>query len=300
MTHTAPSATSGGLKVWLMAARPKTLSAGVVPIAVGTALAHAHGKLHVGAAVASLVVALLIQIGTNLANDYFDFKSGADDEHRLGPVRVTSAGLVSPAAIAAATALIFALAFVAGLYLVWLAGWPLLVLGIICILSGVAYTGGPFPLAYNALGDVFVFVFFGLIATAGTYYTQAQVISPLALWFGAAVGLHGTALLIVNNLRDIDSDRQHRKITTAVLLGPKRTRAFYALAAFGAYVVPIVSALMGWTGPAVLLALLTVPLAVANLKALHERTGAALNAVLARTALLQLTTGALLALGIAL
>ena len=176
----APSEAPSGIKMWLMAARPKTLTAAAVPVIVGSSLAYAHGTFRPLAALAAIGVAFFLQIGTNLANDLFDFKKGTDNEERLGPVRVTSAGLVSPRRIAIACAITFALAFVCGLYLVSLTGWPLLVLGLVCIASGVAYTGGPFPLAYNALGDVFVFIFFGFVATVGTYYTQALTISTMA------------------------------------------------------------------------------------------------------------------------
>lgn len=286
--------------VWFQAIRPKTLTAALAPIAVGTALAYSHGKANFVAAGVALLTTIFLQIGTNLANDLFDHLKGADDEERLGPERVTSAGLVTTRQIGLATALVFALAFVSGLYLVSLTGWPLLALGIVCILSGVAYTGGPFPLAYNALGDAFVFVFFGLVAVGGTYYVQALEVSWLALVYGASIGASGVALLIVNNLRDIPTDKKHRKITTAVLLGPTRTRVFYVLTVASIYLAPLALVLLGQAPPTVMSCAVTLPWAVFVISKLYRSEGQQLNQVLGMTALLQLTTGLALALGVAL
>ena len=283
-----------------MATRPKTLTAATAPIAVGTALAYVDGKLAPLAALMALLGALFIQIGTNFANDLFDFKKGTDTAERLGPTRATSAGLISPKQMALATAAAMIMAFVCGLYLIHVAGWPLLVLGLVSIFCGVIYTGGPFPLAYNALGDVFVFVFFGLVATAGTYYVQALELTSAPLVYGAAVGALGVAILIVNNLRDIPTDTKSRKITTAVLLGAERTRTFYALALLVAYASPLAAVLLLDASPTVLLAWLSAPLAAKTLRALRTSQGAALNAVLGATAKLQLVTSLLLAAGIAL
>lgn len=287
-------------KIWWLAARPKTLTAATVPIAVGTALAFSMDKVAWLAALMALLGALFIQVGTNFANDLFDFKKGTDNEERLGPMRVTSAGLVTPKQVAVATVLSMVAAFLCGIYLIVVAGWPLLAVGLVSIFCGVIYTGGPFPLAYNALGDVFVFVFFGLVATVGTFYVQTLSLEPMAFWYGASVGALGTAILIVNNLRDIDGDRKNRKITTAVLLGPARTRIFYISMVLLAYLVPIVAAAMKWDKPWVLLSLLSLPLAGSLVKDIYSKTGAELNPVLGKTAKLQLITGLLLALGIAL
>lgn len=287
-------------RIWFQAIRPKTLTAALAPIAVGTALAHAHGKANFVAAGVALLTAMFLQVGTNLANDLFDHLKGADDEERLGPERVTSAGLVTPRQIGFATALVFTLAFLSGLYLVSLTGWPLLVLGIVCIISGVAYTGGPFPLAYNALGDAFVFVFFGLVAVAGTYYVQALEVSWLALVYGASIGASGVALLIVNNLRDIPTDTKHNKTTTAVLLGPTRTRVFYVLTVASIYLAPLALALSGQAPWSVMACAVTLPWAAFVISKLYSSQGPELNKVLGMTALLQLTTGLALALGIAL
>lgn len=294
--HSSP----GPIKVWWLAARPKTLTAATVPIAVGTALAYTHGKMQPLAALMALLGALFIQIGTNFANDLFDFKKGTDTEERLGPMRVTSAGLVKPNQIAIATALSMTMAFVCGIYLIVVAGWPLLAVGLISIFCGIIYTGGPFPLAYNALGDVFVFLFFGIVATVGTYYVQALALDPMAFFYACQVGALGTAILIVNNLRDIVTDKKSRKITTAVLMGPKATRAFYVLMVTFAYLVPVIGVVALGSPLTVLLAWLSLPLGIKAVRALYASEGVALNPVLGQTAKLQLVSGLLLALGIAL
>lgn len=296
----SPDAPMSRLKIWWLAARPKTLTAATVPIAVGTALAWSHGRMQPLAALMALLGALWIQVGTNFANDLFDFKKGTDNETRLGPMRVTSAGLVSPRQVAWATGISFALAFLCGTYLIWVAGWPLLVLGLVSIFCGIIYTGGPFPLAYNALGDVFVFVFFGLVATVGTYYVQALQTHSLAYYYGASVGALGVAILIVNNLRDILGDEANRKITTAVIMGPAATRVFYVTMLVVAYALPIVAVIMGWSSAWVLLSLGSLPLAASLVRDVYTREGAALNPILGKTAKLQLLTGMLLALGVAL
>lgn len=290
----------GPIKVWWLAARPKTLTAATVPIAVGTALAYTHGKMQPLAALMALLGALFIQIGTNFANDLFDFKKGTDTEERLGPMRVTSAGLVKPNQIAVATALSMLMAFICGIYLIVVAGWPLLAVGLISIFCGIIYTGGPFPLAYNALGDVFVFLFFGIVATVGTYYVQALTLEPMAFFYACQVGAHGTAILIVNNLRDIATDKKSRKITTAVLMGPKATRVFYVLTLALAYLVPVIGVLALGSPVTALLSWLSLPLGIKAVRALYSSDGVALNPVLGQTAKLQLVSGLLLALGIAL
>ncbi len=295
-----PAPQMSPLKVWFLAARPKTLTASLAPISVGTALAFVAGQSNFTAAAFAFLSAMFIQIGTNYANDLFDARSGADDAERLGPQRVTSSGLVTQRQIAIATAVAFGIAFALGMVLVYMTGWPLLVLGVVSILCGVAYTGGPFPLAYNALGDVFVFVFFGLVATAGTYYVQAQEVSWLALYCGSTVGLLGVALLIVNNLRDIPTDSKHDKTTTAVLLGAARTRVFYVLTVLTAYALPAVAVALGWISSWALICLGTLPFALLIMRKLYASEGAQLNAVLGMTALLQLVTSFLLAGGIAL
>lgn len=288
------------VKTWLLAARPKTLTAAAVPVIVGSALAHAHGSFVLGAAVAALLVAFFLQIGTNFANDLFDHLKGADDDERLGPTRVTASGMVSVKQIAIACGVAFTLAFLSGLYLVSLAGWPLLVLGVLSIASGVAYTGGPFPLAYNALGDVFVFLFFGLVATVGTYYTQTLELHPMAFGYATTVGAMSTAILIVNNLRDHVTDKKHNKITTAVLLGPTKSRLFYLSMLILGYAVPVAAFVTGRAPATVLLALGSIPVAGIALKNVWTREGRELNAVLAQTSIVLLLTCVLMAVGIVL
>lgn len=242
-----------GLRVWLEATRPRTLPAAAAPVALGTSLAFFDGVARWAPALAALVGALLIQIATNLANDYYDNERGADGDDRVGPVRVTAAGLVSPAAVRRAMGLTLLAALLIGTYLVSVGGWPIVVIGLTSLALAVAYTGGPFPLAYNGLGDVFVFVFFGLIAVAGTYFVQALTFAPAAWWLGAGAGSLSTAILVVNNLRDRDTDARVGKRTLAVRWGVRATRAEYLVLLLFAATVPLVGiAMLGWP-PLVLL-----------------------------------------------
>lgn len=225
---------------WILAIRPKTLPAAAAPVLVGVALAVNLGGFQPFPALAALMGALLIQIATNLANDYFDFMKGADTEERVGPVRVTQAGLISPGAVRAAMLLTLLAALIIGVYLVQVAGTPILVVGLVSLICAVAYTGGPFPLAYHGLGDVFVFVFFGLVAVSGTVYVQMLDWLPQAIWAGAGVGAVSTSLLVVNNLRDIETDRRAGKRTLAVRLGATGTQVQYTLLWAFAVAVPVV------------------------------------------------------------
>ncbi len=287
-------------QIWLLATRPKTLTAAAVPVVVGSALAHAQQAFSWPQALAALLVAFFIQIGTNFANDLFDFQKGADTEERLGPVRVTSAGLVTPRQIGIACALAFGLAFLCGLFLVYSTSWMLLIVGIVSILSGLAYTGGPLPLAYNALGDVFVFIFFGLVATVGTYYVQTQALDTAAFWYAVPVGALSTAILIVNNLRDVHTDKKHNKTTTAVLLGESRTRLFYLAMVLLAYAVPVGMYLTDRGPASALLALGSLPVAALCIKNVWTRKGGELNKVLAQTSILLLSTCLLMSIGLIL
>ncbi len=231
------------LNVWLLAVRPKTLGAALAPIMIGTTVAFTEGKEHAGAALAALLGALLIQIGTNFSNDYFDFIKGADTEERLGPVRATQAGLVTPQAMLKNCVLVFGLAILVGIYLVYRGGWPIVIIGILSIASGILYTGGPMPLGYLGLGDLFVLIFFGPVAVGGTYYVQSLEISEVVILAGFGPGLLATALLAVNNLRDEPTDKKVGKRTLAVRFGPGFVRAEY-LAAFAlALILPFVLAL---------------------------------------------------------
>ncbi|MCC6766528.1 MAG: 1,4-dihydroxy-2-naphthoate polyprenyltransferase [Deltaproteobacteria bacterium] len=295
--HAAAPARPSRLAPWLAAARPRTLPAAIVPVVVGLALAARTHALDVGVAGVTLVAALLIQVGTNLANDYYDFVAGADTHERLGPQRITQAGLAAPATVRAAAFAVLAAAGVAGAYLVAIGGWPILLIGLASLVAAVAYTGGPFPLAYRGLGDLFVFAFFGIVAVAGTVWLQTGVLGAPVLVLSLPVACLATAILVVNNLRDIATDARAGKRTLAVRLGASATRAEYALLVAAPYVV--VGAVAATTGSVgLLLPFATVPLAVREVRALLRRAGAELNASLAGTARLHLLFGVLLAAGL--
>jgi 1,4-dihydroxy-2-naphthoate octaprenyltransferase len=265
------------------------LVAAVVPVAVGLALARRGGPVDLVLAAATLTAALLIQIATNFANDYFDFVQGADGPDRLGPRRISGepGGL---AFVRRGTVAVVALAVLVGLYLVARGGWPILVIGVLALLSAIAYTGGPFPLAYHGLGEVFVFLFFGPVAVGGTYLLQRAGFALAVLPAAVSVGCLAAAILVVNNLRDIDSDRRAGKRTLAVRIGSGATRWQYAALVAGAF------AAAAWAG--VWLPLLALPLAAREGAQLWRRTGIALNDTLAGTARLHLVFGVLLAVGL--
>jgi 1,4-dihydroxy-2-naphthoate octaprenyltransferase len=283
-----------------MAARPRTLPAAIAPVLVGTAAAvEVSGEIRGGAFIAALVGSIFIQIGTNLANDYSDARRGADTADRLGPVRVTSSGLVAPRRVLVATWVAFAVAVAAGIYLATVAGVVILIVGAASILAGVLYTGGPRPYGYEGLGELFVFLFFGLVAVNGSYYVQLERLDWLPFGLSLAVGFLATAILVVNNVRDLETDRRAGKMTLAVQLGRRRTRSLYALlivAAFAA--VPIT--LLAADGPAWgLLVLVAAPLVRRPLGAVMTRTdGPSLNGALAGTGALLAAFSALLAAGL--
>jgi len=227
------------LKIWTLAARPKTLWASISPVIIGTALAYEGGKAHWLSAFIALFGAILIQIGTNFANDYFDHTRGADTEDRLGPQRVTQAGLVTPTAMKIAFSAVFALAFISGLYLIWRCGWPIFIVGALSIIFGILYTAGPYPLGYKGLADLFVLIFFGPVAVGGTYYVQALEINPIVIIAGFSPGLISTAILTVNNLRDIHTDKKAGKLTLAVRFGETFARFEYLLSLLVACLIPI-------------------------------------------------------------
>ena len=227
------------LAIWTAAARPKTLGAAVAPVLVGTAMAWEAGGFHAPAALCALLGALLIQIGTNFSNDYADFLKGADTGVRKGPLRVTQAGLVAPATMKRATVLVFALAFAVGGYLIWRGGWPILVIGVLSILSGVLYTVGRYSLADLGLADLFVLVFFGPVAVGGTYYVQALEINAVVLLVGLSPGLLATAILLVNNIRDMEEDRQAGKKTLVVRLGKPFGIGLYGFCVVVAVLIPL-------------------------------------------------------------
>jgi len=280
-----------------MAARLRTLPAAVAPVFVGTALAIQDGELNGFAFAAALLGALFIQVGTNLSNDYSDARRGADTEDRLGPVRVTAGGLVPPRRVLVATYVTFGLAVLCGVYLIVVAGWVLLAIGAASILAGVLYTGGPRPYGYAGLGEVFVFLFFGVVAVAGSYYVQTQDVVWQAFAASVPVGLLCAAILVVNNVRDLDTDRRAGKRTLAVRLGRARTRVLFAAMIVVSYLAlaALVAGLSWWT----LLPLLTVPLALRLIETVRTRTdGPSLNGALAQAGMLELVFCLLLSAGI--
>jgi 1,4-dihydroxy-2-naphthoate octaprenyltransferase len=287
--------------VWLLAIRPPTLPAAVGPVLVGLGVAISLGVFDPLPALAALVVALLLQIASNLANDLFDFRSGADNDERLGPPRAAAMGLLSQRELVIGIAAVVGLAGLVGLYLVSVGGPVLLVIGVLAIISAFAYTGGPWPYGYHGLGEVFVFVFFGLVAVVGTTYLQTLTLEPLAIAAAIPVGALTTAILVVNNLRDIDSDARAGKHTLAVKIGPSNTVLEYGLLLALAYVVPALLFVSGTTTVWVLLALVSAPLALPLLRVVHAGGDPRrLNAVLKGTARLSLVFALSFAVGLAL
>jgi 1,4-dihydroxy-2-naphthoate octaprenyltransferase len=289
------------VRIWLMAARLRTLPAAIAPVLVGTALAGFEHAFYPLRFVAALFGAIFIQVGTNLSNDYSDARRGADADDRLGPVRVTAGGLVPPSQVLVATYVSFGLAVLAGIYLIVVAGWLLLAIGAASILAGVAYTGGPRPYGYAGLGEAFVFLFFGVVAVAGSYYVQVTHLQWEAFALSVPVGLLAAAILVVNNVRDIDSDRRADKRTLAVKLGRDRTRVMFAVTVYAAYPLALVTWLAGPLTAWVALSWLSLPLAVALVRIVRTRTdGPSLNGALARSGMLQLCFCVLLSAGLLL
>jgi 1,4-dihydroxy-2-naphthoate octaprenyltransferase len=285
-------------RIWLLASRPKTLPAALVPVLVGSAFAARAGAFNLGAAALCLGFALLVQIGTNFANDYFDFVQGADTAQRVGPARAVASGWVSPAAMRGAMAAVFAVALVVGLGLVPFGGWWLLPLGVLSIVCGIAYTGGPYPLGYHGLGDVFVFLFFGLVAVGATFWVQAHTLSGDVLVAAAAVGALAANILVANNYRDRTTDAAAGKRTLVVRLGERAGRVQYGLAVLLSAAVPLVLWWRGF-GPWSLLALGALPLGVDCWRRLRPSTPAPeLIRLLARTAGHLALFGTLLAVGL--
>src|SRR5581483_11645869 len=301
MTATREVTRPSGVRIWLMAARVRTLPAAVAPVLVGTALAGYLHLFHPLRFLAALIGAMFIQIGTNLSNDYSDARRGADTEDRLGPVRVTAGGLVPPRQVLIATYLTFGLAVLVGAYLIAVAGWQLLIIGVASILAGVLYTGGPRPYGYEGLGEVFVFLFFGVVAVVGSFFVQVRHYDWEAFALSVPVGLLVTAILVVNNTRDIDTDRRAGKQTLAVRLGPARSRLLFAAMVYAAYPLALVVWAFGPARAWLLLPWLTLPLAVPLVRLVRTRSdGRSLNEALARTGQLHLVFCALLAAGLLL
>ncbi|KZK74014.1 MAG: 1,4-dihydroxy-2-naphthoate polyprenyltransferase [Pelodictyon luteolum] len=284
-------------EAWLLAIRPKTLPAGAVPVVVGTAMAAADGVFSPIPAFIALICALGIQIATNFINEIYDFRKGADTAERLGPTRTVAAGLIAEKTMIRVSIGLLSAVFLLGLYLVVLAGWPILLVGLLSMLFAWAYTGGPRPIAYSGLGDLFVFIFFGLVAVGGTYYVQAFSLSLPVLIAAVAPGAFSVNILLCNNIRDIDTDRGVGKMTLPARIGARWARRLYLTLTVVAYLVPFALIGFGYSlWP--LLALFSIPLAVTMVRALYRSEGRELNAVLAGTGKLMTIYGALFSAGI--
>lgn len=293
-----PQVSPGSLKAWLLASRPATLTAAVAPVLVGTSIAYHSGAVTPGGVAATLAGAGFLQIASNFANDVFDHEKGADTEERLGPTRAVQAGWVSPQQMKKALFLALLAAFCVGIYLTWLAGWPIIAIGIASMVSAVAYTGGPYPLGYHGLGDLFVMIFFGFVAVCGTAYVHLGEV-PLLAWLGAIpVGSLITNILVVNNLRDRHTDAHVGKRTLAVRFGRAGAEAQYMGLYAVAYLTPVALFLAGEVTYWAALPWLTLPLALSNISRLRKEEGRALNPLLGATARLVFLFGALFALGI--
>ena len=285
----------GILRAWFLALRPKTLTVSLSPVLVGTAVAwHDSGRLLWGPLLAAIVAAALIQIGTNLFNDVGDFLRGTDTPDRLGPPRATAQGWLTPAQVHSGAWLAFTLAFTCGIYLAWHGGWPIVAIGLASLAAGWAYTGGPAPIGYRPLGEVFVWIFFGLVAVGGSYYLQTLSLSPAALIAASLIGVHAAAVITVNNYRDLDGDAGNGKNTLAVVLGRPATRQLYALEMLLPYAGLLT--LAPTLGVAAALPLLSLPISLGLIrKFVRQAPGPVFNQILAATAGLQLVFALLLA-----
>lgn len=287
-------------RVLLLASRPKTLPAAIVPVLVGSSIAAYEEVFNLSAAAIALLCSLLIQIGTNFVNDLYDFLSGKDTHKRVGPTRALASGLMNVTEMRITIFVTFGLAFLLGLYLVYLGGWIVLAIGIISITAGVLYTAGPFPLAYNGLGDIFVFLFFGFVGTTGTYFVQAEHVSPLAFWGSIPVGALITNILVVNNYRDREEDKGNGKNTLAVIFGEKFARFQYVLFTLLAYATPFVVFFTYKKDISIFLPLISIPMAIKLVRMLYTLEGTELNKTLELTAKLSALYGILFAVGILL
>ncbi len=287
-------------QIWMMAIRPRTLPASAAGVLTGCALALRDGHFQAPAALAALLVALCLQTGSNLANDVFDFERGADVRREHGPLRVTQAGLLTPNQVKTGTWIVFAIAAILGLGLAFEAGWPVIWIGLAAIFSALAYSAGPFPLGYHGLGDVFVFLFFGFASVMGTYFVQAKAISPAASWMSVPLGLIIVAILVVNNLRDIETDRAAGKFTLPARFGPRFAKTEYLICVDMAFlIIPVlvgVAIISAWG----LLTWLSLPLAWRNLRIVWTQAGKPLNAALAGTSQLALAFSGLFLIGMLL
>jgi 1,4-dihydroxy-2-naphthoate octaprenyltransferase len=278
---------------WL-AARPKTLPAAIMPVLIGTAVAYHQGVFSLFPALAAMLCALLIQVGTNYSNDLLDYQAGTDNDFRLGPERAVASKWLTEREMLIGTVTVFMATVPLGMYLIYAAGLPVLVIGLLSIAAGIAYTGGPYPLAYNGLGDLFVFIFFGIVATVGTYFVQAESVSLLAFLASLPAGGLTTAILVINNYRDIDTDKNTNKNTLAVILGKSGTRIEYLVLLIISYLIPVVLYFIFNFSFWILLPWLTIPLAVQLCRRLFSgMQGKQLNTLLEKTARLTLVYGLL-------
>lgn len=281
-----------------MACRPKTLPAAVAPVLLGTAIALGDGGMHWPSAALAFLGAIAIQIGTNLANDYYDFKKGTDTAERTGPVRVTQAGLISPASVRLGFIFTFAIAAVIAFQLSLRGGWPILLIGATSIAAGILYTAGPKPLGYNGLGELFVFIFFGPVAVAGTYFVQTREINPAVILAGVAPGLISAAILVVNNLRDIETDRKANKRTLAVRFGPAFTQAQYFIFLCAAAFMPMIIYAVIQDRIQIFISSITLFFAIPAIRAVFSKTdGPSLNQALAHTGILLIIYCVLFSIG---
>lgn len=287
----------GKFKILVLAGRPKTLPAAVSPVLIGTSIAYYDNKLNFIAALVSLICSVLIQIGTNFVNDLYDHLKGSDSEERVGPERALAAGMISVNDMKRVIYITFGVTFFLGLYLVYIAGLPILLVGIFSIASGYAYTAGPYPLAYNGLGDIFVFLFFGVVAVVGTYYVQALQLTELIFVASIPAGTLITNILVVNNYRDIEEDRKNNKNTLAVKFGEQFSRMQYLVQLLIAYAVPVFVFIKYEISWAVLLPLITLPLGIKLFKMLINLQGEALNKTLELTAKLAVIFSILFSIG---
>lgn len=292
---------SSKLRIWVDASRPKTLAAAFTPVFIGAALALKYATIFWPATIVALFCAFMIQIGTNFANDYYDFKKGADTEDRIGFTRATASGLVSPEAMLRATIITMLIAFFAGLYLVWIGGYIVLVIGLLSILFGILYTGGPYPLGYNGLGDVFVFIFFGIVAVMATYYVNALEWLIDSFWASLAIGALCTNILVINNLRDVEQDKIAGKRTLGVLIGEKALKIEYTVMLLLAFAIPPHFYFKLDYSYFIFLPFISAPLAIILAKKVwFEEDKKELNSVLEKTAQYMAIFGLLFGIGILL
>lgn len=299
MNRISAEPSSKSLQAWLLAIRPKTLPAGMVPVVLGSALAATDGSFRPLSAGIALVCALGIQVATNFINEIYDFRKGADTTERLGPVRSVAAGLIREETMIRVSAVLLTVIFLLGLYLVSVAGWPILLVGVLSLLFAWAYTGGPYPIAYSGFGDLFVFIFFGLVAVSGTYYVQTLRLDIPVLLAAAAPGAFSVNILLVNNIRDIETDRRVGKMTLPVRIGRERARQLYLLLLVVAYLVPVLVWLKGYSIWG-MFSLFSAPLAIQVAGNLYASEGEALNDVLAGTGKVMTLHGLLFSAGLLL